>query len=380
MRNPTPLDIANSVASLVESEAAEAERIGRLTEPVAATLLDNKLFSILVGERFHGWGGTFSDMFHAAERVAQADGSAGWCVSACNAVNYTAYQGLSSDGRVEVFGNGPVACWTSFLPIAKSEPVSGGFKVSGRWNYGSGSSLSKWVLVTSMLGGSGDDQMYRAHLIPREQVKIIEGSWDVMGLSATASIDYEIIDAFVPEYLAFEFPSNCTSLPYRVSVRDGGRANVIGLTAVLSGLATASLENFIETAADTKRLTSQGGLADDRLVQVGVAQLGGRLEAARNNLLKRVNELDEQRAFGSIPSDALGSEVTLCCHLLAEAAKDTTLFVFWHSSSGSVYKSNPLQRRLRDTIVALKHAAFTPGNLARIGAFKMHGELGSTVV
>src|SRR5215831_13191331 len=49
-------------------------------------------------------------------------------------------------------------------------------------------------------------QWFRAHLVPKEDVDIKEGSWDVMGLRATASIDYSITDKFVPAYRTFEYP------------------------------------------------------------------------------------------------------------------------------------------------------------------------------
>lgn len=39
-----------------------------------------------------------------------------------------------------------------------------------------------------------------------EDAEIKEGSWDVMGLCGTASIDYSISDKFVPAYRTFEYP------------------------------------------------------------------------------------------------------------------------------------------------------------------------------
>jgi indole-3-acetate monooxygenase len=84
--------------------------LGRLTDAVTEAMFTAYLFSILTPDSVGGLGGTRLDLFEACEEIARADGSAGWCLSVCNAVNYVAYRGLNGDGRAEVFGHGPVAC------------------------------------------------------------------------------------------------------------------------------------------------------------------------------------------------------------------------------------------------------------------------------
>src|SRR5277367_5166360 len=143
MHGPRPissaLERARSLSQLVSEDALAAERLGRLTDPVADAMLKANLFSILTPEAAGGLGGTRLDFFDACEELANADGSAGWCLSVCNAVNYTIYRGLGEDGCAEVFGHGPVACWTALVPNAVSIAEPGGFRISGKWTYGSGS-------------------------------------------------------------------------------------------------------------------------------------------------------------------------------------------------------------------------------------------------
>jgi alkylation response protein AidB-like acyl-CoA dehydrogenase len=95
---------AEALSDLVRDEAASSERLGRLTDKLVDALLQAGLFSILLPEAAGGLGGTRRDMFDAAETLARADGSTGWCISLCNSVNFVAWRGLGEQGRTEVFG------------------------------------------------------------------------------------------------------------------------------------------------------------------------------------------------------------------------------------------------------------------------------------
>jgi indole-3-acetate monooxygenase len=141
---------AEAVCPLVREEAAASEGLGRLTDKVAGALLQAGLFSILLPESAGGLGGTRRDLFETVEAVAHADGSAGWCLSLCNSVNFVAWRGLRGEARAEVFGKGRLACWTALIPNTAWTEAPGGYRISGNWTYGSGSSFARWVLVTSM--------------------------------------------------------------------------------------------------------------------------------------------------------------------------------------------------------------------------------------
>jgi alkylation response protein AidB-like acyl-CoA dehydrogenase len=147
----SPLSRARAISGLVSGEALASERLGRLTDNVSAALLDANLHSIRLPQADGGLGGTGVDLFEAAEEISRADGSAGWCVGICNAVNTFVYKGIRVKARKEVFGKGPVGCWATLLPKATSIDEQGGFCVSGYFSYGSSSSFSRWVMVPARL-------------------------------------------------------------------------------------------------------------------------------------------------------------------------------------------------------------------------------------
>jgi hypothetical protein len=46
----------------------------------------------------------------ATKEIFRADGSAGWCMGICNAVNTFVHKGAPPKACQEAFGNGPVGC------------------------------------------------------------------------------------------------------------------------------------------------------------------------------------------------------------------------------------------------------------------------------
>ncbi|MBV8119747.1 MAG: hypothetical protein JO081_07405 [Alphaproteobacteria bacterium] len=373
-----PLDRAKAISGLISEEALASERLGRLTDKVVAALLGANLFSIRLPRAEGGLGGTGVELFEATEEIARADGSAGWCMLISNTGSTFVHIGAGAKARGEVFGNGPVACWGTLLPKARSIAVEGGFRVSGDFSFGSSSSLARWVVVAGPLADRAGQQWFRAHLLPKDDVEIKEGSWDVMGLRATASIDYVIADKFVPAHRTFEYPFLPDGNPRHVSalgLLDLGRP---GMAAFASGIARRALDELIAAAPKTKRLAAEGVQAEDHVVQFGIGELEGRLHAARRYYLDLVAAQDEAIANGHELDLDRRLDMMQALQTLTRAARDVTVFAFDNAGTTVVYATNPLQRCLRDIFTGLKHALATPAILGRIGKVRLgldYGEI-----
>ena len=360
------LDRASALHDLISEEAAESERLGRPTDPVKAALLNSGLLAILLPERIGGLGGSRLEFFEAVEAIARADGSAGWCVSVCNTVNHAAFVGLPPEGREEVFGHGPTSLWTSLIPRAAATPEAGGFRVNCPGSFGSGSSLSDWVLVAALVGDPAAGR-YRAFVLPKAEVEIKDGSWDVMGLRATASIDYTIADRLVPARRSWEYDWASRDASGPVSASDAIRLNAVGLSAFACGIGQAALADLVASATKTKRTVGEGLLAEDSVVQFGIGELDGRMRAARTHLAGLVAAMDARATRGDTTDPDQAIELVQACQTLARAAREVVIFAFDYSSTSVIHARAPLQRRLRDIFAGLKHAAFTPAFLGLIG-------------
>jgi alkylation response protein AidB-like acyl-CoA dehydrogenase len=368
----TALDRAQTLFDLISGEAQASERLGRLTDGVAAAMHEARLFEILIPERYGGWGGTMGELFATVEEIARADGSAGWCASLNNIITLTAFMGLPPEGREEVFGHGPVACWAALAPNATAVPEAGGFRITCPGAFGSGSSLAGWVLVASNREGAGaGDGEYRAYLVPKADVEIKEGSWDVMGLRATASLDYSIKDCFVPMRHTWTYSWTSKFVDGPLAATDSVRLNAIGVAGFASGIAKRALGELVQSAVKTKRIAGDGVQAEDNVVQFGVGDLDGRLRAARGHLLALVAAQDERIARGRPTSFEEVIELSQATHILTRAAREMVIFAFDYSNTSVVYARQPIQRCLRDIFTGLKHAAFTPALLSRIGKVRL---------
>jgi alkylation response protein AidB-like acyl-CoA dehydrogenase len=372
-----PLDRAKAISGLVSDEALASERLGRLTDKVAAALLDANLFSIRLPQADGGLGGTGVELFEATEEIARADGSAGWCMLISNAISTFVHKGATAKALREVFGNGPVACWATLLPKAKSVEDKGGFRVSGNFAWGSSSSLSRWVLVAEPLDERDGRQWFRAHLLPKEDVEIKEGSWDVMGLRASASIDYVISDRFVPAHRTFEYPFLSDGNPQHASALGLVELGRPGMAAFTSGIGLRALAELVAAAPKTKRLLAEGMQSDDNVVQFGIGELEGRLRAARGYYLDLVAEQDEAIAKGRELDPDRSFDMMQALQTLARAARDMTVFAFDNAGTTVVYATNPLQRCLRDIFTGMKHGVLTPAILGRIGKVRLGLEFGT---
>jgi indole-3-acetate monooxygenase len=368
-----PLDRARAVSGLVRDEALASERLGRLTDKAAAALLEANLFSVLVPPAEGGLGGTRAELFEAVEEIAAADGSAAWCLAVCNGVAAFTHLGGSAEVRREVFGDGPVACWGSLMPTARSKPAAGGFRVLGDFRWGSGSSMARWVRVAAPLEDRGGQQGFRSYIIPKDDVEITDGSWDVMGLRATASIDYSITNKFVPVHRTNEYPYLPSEHPHSLSARWLMAVSQIGMAAFASGIGARALAELIAAAPKTKRLALEGVQADDHMVQFGIGELDGRLRAARRYYLDLLHAQDQAQGP---PDPARVLDLPQAAQTLSRAARDATVFAFDNAGTSVVLAAHPLQRCLRDIFTGLKQAALTPGILGRIGKARLGMDFG----
>jgi alkylation response protein AidB-like acyl-CoA dehydrogenase len=142
------------------------------------------------------------DYIRVIEELARADGSAAWCatVAAC----YSRIAGyLQPEVAREIFGSGRTVVAGTINPVGKACAVDGGYRVTGRWAYGSGILHSTWTLGNCIAhdhegprraSRAGPD--IRMMIFPTSAVEVID-TWHVSGLRGTGSHDYRVADLFV---------------------------------------------------------------------------------------------------------------------------------------------------------------------------------------
>jgi 3-hydroxy-9,10-secoandrosta-1,3,5(10)-triene-9,17-dione monooxygenase len=91
---------------------------------------------------------------------------------------------------------------STYQPVGKVTHVEGGFRLSGRWGFSTGSTHSGWVLLGAFCPpkDDGTPMEMRTFLLPRSDYSIDEDAWHTFGLQGTGSHDIIVDDVFVPDY------------------------------------------------------------------------------------------------------------------------------------------------------------------------------------
>jgi alkylation response protein AidB-like acyl-CoA dehydrogenase len=83
--------------------------------------------------------------------------------------------------------------------VGTAQKVEGGYRITGRWPFGSGAhQASHFMDLASVKGAGGKDEAPLCCYFERRDV-VIHDTWRLSGLRATGSCDFEVRDIFVPE-------------------------------------------------------------------------------------------------------------------------------------------------------------------------------------
>src|ERR1019366_9002382 len=175
-----------------------------------------------------------------------------------------------------------------FFPNGMGATVDGGYRITGAWNFGSGTGHAEFVAAGFMptvdgelvVGDNGIPPLLVA-VIPRDEIVFTDG-WFVQGLKGTGSYDYNVTDVFVPKSRTFEL---FTHTP----VRGRSPAFSMGLMAITAaghaswalGVAKSMLDDVSELAMTKVRMGDDGALANRGSFQEGLSHHTAMWKAAR---------------------------------------------------------------------------------------------------
>src|SRR6195952_1268751 len=145
MNKPPGLDLverARALQPLIARDADETERTRRLTPAVTAALIENGLYRSLLPQSLGGAEVPIEVFMQMQEEIAKADASTAWCLGQCSVCAMTAAY-LDPDTASEMFGPADgILAWGAIAHEAQVVP--GGYRITGRWDFASGSRQAKW--------------------------------------------------------------------------------------------------------------------------------------------------------------------------------------------------------------------------------------------
>jgi len=356
-----PLQRARSIAPILEAGAEEATELRTLPEKSVRAIRDAGLFSAFMPEAVGGEEIDFATQLEVAEELSRACGSSGWNCIANGPSGAFGAAFLGDEAITEIFANGPDVCFGGqFAPNGQATVEDGGFRLSGKWNFGSGTDYSERVMAGFMVLVDGVPRMVDGlpemlvACMPKEKVTMTDG-WHVMGLQGTGSFDYECEDVFVPE--AFTFPL------FSRDNKRGGALYSLGLMATTAnghaawalGVARRALDEIAELALVHTRMGAPSTIAEKPTFQRDYIRAEARLRAARTLCIDVfAGVLDAARAGEEI---GIGERAIMrtTASYATEAAKDAVDFAHESAGTASVRNGAALQRCFRDMHTGTQH-------------------------
>jgi alkylation response protein AidB-like acyl-CoA dehydrogenase len=256
----------------------------------------------------------------------------------------------------------------------KAVAVDGGYRVTGRWSFGSGIHHSTSV-VSGCVVFDGDEPrtmganlpFVRMMLVPVSDCEI-QDVWRVSGLRGTGSEDYTITDVFVPEersFLPFFQKPHFDGPLYRLPIT----FFAVSLPCVALGIARAAIDEFLDLAKTKApaRIGQRTGLIDKPRMQLAVAQAEALAGSARAYLFEAVQEMWERVNAGDDVSMEQRAKTRIATCNAAVASAQAVDLMYNAGGGTSIYNRSILQRCLRDVHAATQHAGVNLDNMEDAG-------------
>ncbi|MEV7387909.1 acyl-CoA dehydrogenase family protein [Streptomyces sp. NPDC091215] len=362
---PTSEELVSRVAELtplISKYAAQADTERHLADEVVSALAEAGLFKLGTPARFGGYEAPMRTWLDVCSAIAEADGSAAWVTTIINSQGFIL--GLyPEEAQDEVYSLDPepLICGV-FAPTAQCRKVSGGWQVTGRWYYASGSPHATWASVgVPVTNEEGETVDQGAALIPRSQFTV-EDTWFTAGMRGTGSNCIVAEDVFVPEHRVASVTAglagkNVEEHPESALYRSN-LGSVLAITAVGThlGLARAAL-SLVREKGQVKAIpyTFFPRQADSTAFQLQLAEAALRIDTAHLHAYRAADDVDRAAAQSEHLSMFLRARVRADTGYVAEnvcAALQTLLSAH---GAASFAESHVLQRIWRDANTSARH-------------------------
>lgn len=360
-----------SLRPLMETHRSAFDSERRLPDPVFDALCDIGAFRLFLPKALNGPELSPHGFMRVVEAASELDGSVGWLVG--NGGGMSRVGGyLAPEVAARWFADPRAFVVSSTGATGQAEPVDGGYRVTGRWPFGSGIHHATWAMglcaVASPVPGAAFE-LICCHL-PAASVSVVD-NWFVSGLRGTGSCDFEARDVFVPATHAHRFvdpPPTQSNVLYRLPV-----ASIYPLTVsvVPLGIARAAISRFLALAATTSRRGAPALLRDREIVQAEVGRVEAIHHAARAFLAEAITELMTATDIGGERLIRARALFRAACAHAAESAVRVVDMLSAVSGTISIFESAPLERCARDVHAAVKHVAMSPNNYVIAGRICM---------
>lgn len=357
-------DAFQKMLEAIRFRGKEFDEAQEVSPDVVGLMRDAGIYRALVARRFGGDEVSPADFIHMIERIAQVNGSAAWVASFGHTAAYIT--ALPVDTLNEIYAKGPdVNICGALFPPHGAAAVEGGFLVSGKWKFGSGTPGADLVGVGIKAEGLNDGGLPRMAVMPRNKVSISR-NWDVIGLRGTGSHDVVVDKVVVPQAWTFirGGQSSLDAPLYRYPVMSLA-AQVLAVVGL--GVARAALDEIIEMANGRGSITGAPVLADRAYVQSDVAKAEATLQSARAFFYEAIEDAYAILQAGDDLPVGKVNVLRLASTHAASVGVEVAQTAYRLAGTTAIYADHPIARNMNDALVVAQHAFLSTGTWQSAG-------------
>ncbi|ABI78410.1 putative hydrolase NrgC [Hyphomonas neptunium ATCC 15444] len=368
----TTLALLQPLLPELAARAGDMEAARRLPADLAQKLAAAGVFRMVTPRTFGGLELSPREIVEVTEAAARANASAGWCVmiAATTALN-AAY--MAPEYAREIYADPLTITGGVFAPMGKAVVEGDHYRVSGRWQWGSGSANCSWLCggctvweadeMKRLPSGAPDTRMM---VFPASEVTLHD-TWHVMGLKGTGSGDIEVKDILVPRGRSVSLVADAPRESGALFKFPAFGLLALGVSAVALGNARGALDAFHALATVKKSQGSSKTLSERQAMQADYARCEAQWRAARAYLFAEIDRVwTIAQGDGAIPMEAR-ADLRLACTHMTRTGADICRTLYDLGGGAALFEASDLQRRFRDAHAITQHIVTAPSTLELTG-------------
>jgi len=357
-------EAARTLRDVTAEESADSEHRRTLNERTVNALWESGLMQWCNPREAGGSEPAFPEMIDTWIELAWQDGSLGWIgiANLPSAAACAAYQ--PDEGFDEVFTRNAnrVTAGGQFFPNGLGETLDDGYRLTGAWNFGSGTGHSQYVAAgfiptvdgQMVVGADGIPPLMVA-VIPRDEIVFTDG-WHVQGLRGTGSYDYNVSELFVPRYRTFE-------LFCRTPERGGSPAFRMGLMPITAaghaswalGVAKSMIDDVTELALTKVRMGDDASIAHRTSFQRNLAHHSAMWKATRLLVVSTFGEVEEAVRRGGELTPTMRADMRVAATYATESSREIVHWAHLAGGTTAIREGSRLERAFRDMYAGTQH-------------------------
>jgi alkylation response protein AidB-like acyl-CoA dehydrogenase len=297
------------------------------------------------------------------ERLAYLNPTSGWLSFVQNGSAGMVGASLPDAGIEKVFAEDSPLLSGIAAPSGTSQRADGGYRVSGRWAYGSGVHVAEWVMLMTICDEPAGPRIV---VVPRDAVRL-EDDWHVAALIGTGSVDVIVEDVFVPEEMTFNplVQKRGGAQYVKLGFRGYVGAENVGFTL---GVAQRMVDEIALLARTKKRTLDPEPVGERGAFQLELGRTDAAIRAARAYITteyERVFEIAQQRdePIDEFEAARLAAAIGWATESVCQAA----VRLLPYAGAGAMHLDSPIQRAFRDLIGSGQHIIATNETLDQWG-------------